>query len=237
MAGAEHSLASLVGPREELVGTARVDPGTVMLVLKNGKPVRVVGTGRGYKRGWGLPVVGQLTGIPISTATHVASVEVVEVSTKCEFHLPKVSVTFELRLQPQDDWEALLDYVDREGDNFAERLLPRVQKDMEKLVRSSIGRHRHEDLYKRDLSKFLPTKGELLDGLFEIMGFRAAKPEWNPNFVSIMVGKEETLAGVARAGQKGMVELAEFAAAKEVASARALASGRSIHSFLNPDMA
>ena len=125
MTSARRALPDIVGPRKKMDGVVRVDPGSVMIVLKNGAPVKVVGTGHSYKRGWRAPLLGELWVIPISTAAHVVDVHVEDVGTmldrqsNTQFNVPKVSVTFEIQLTRSEDGGALMSYINEQGDNFA----------------------------------------------------------------------------------------------------------------------
>lgn len=224
-------------------GVVRVDPGSVMIVLKNGAPVKVVGTGRSYKRGWRAPLLGELWVIPISTAAHVVDVEVDDVGTMLDrdsntrFSIPKVSVTFEIQLKKSEEWEGLKSYVNEQGDNFAERLLPRVQNELDEAVRENLGSYTHEELYRTNITRHLPSRGSILDDLFEIIGVLGAHAEWNPNFTSVVTGSEEMVASVAKSQRDLVIGQAEFDTEQALALSRAVASGRSLDSMLNPDLA
>lgn len=239
---ARRALRDIVGPRSKLDGVFRVDPGSIMIILKNGAPVKVVGTGHTYKRGWRAPLLGELWVVPISTAAHVVDVDVEDVGTmldresNTQFSIPKVSVTFEIQLKKSDDWAGLKSYVNEQGDNFAERLLPRVQNELDEAVRQTLSNYTHEELYRTNVTRYLPSRGLILDDLFEIIGVVSAHPEWNPNFTSVVTGNEEMVADVARAGRERVVGQAEFDTEYALAMARAVASGRSLDSMLNPDL-
>ena len=242
MTSARRALPDIVGPRKKMDGVVRVDPGSVMIVLKNGAPVKVVGTGHSYKRGWRAPLLGELWVIPISTAAHVVDVHVEDVGTmldrqsNTQFNVPKVSVTFEIQLKRSEDWGALMSYINEQGDNFAERLLPRVQNELDEAVRQTLGNYTHEELFRTNITRYLPTRGLILADLFEIIGVVSAQAEWNANFTSVVTGNEEMVADVARAGRERVVGQAEFDTEYALAMARAVASGRSLDSMLNPDL-
>jgi hypothetical protein len=259
MAEAERSLERMFGARTEIVGTAWVDPGQVMLVLKSGRPVKVVTAGHSYKRGWRLPLIGKLSGIPVSTATHVIEVVVENINTASMYHLPKVTVFFQLRLRRgAGDWLELIEYVSSEGLNFVERLAPQVETELDQAVRDRLGREAYEDLFRTNLTSHLPASGTLLGGMFELQGVLKATPVWNPSHESIVVGVEKTALDLAELNRRNLVAEAElrgeltrsaielegqqalaragFDGELALATARALASDRPTDIFLNPDL-
>lgn len=219
--GVSASLSQLVGARKLIDGTATLDdPGTVMIVLKNAKAVKVLRAGRKYKRGWGLPIFGRIDAIPVSTAAHVVNVEVSDVGTASLFHLPNLTATFELQLKETEDWSPLLEYVRKQGLNFAERLTPRVKSELQSLVKDTLKDYTYESLHRSNLKEFLvPANTLILGGLFEIIGVEDVNAKWNENYSSMLLNQEDAVASVARGEQDTVahVKQAEYRQIRELA--------------------
>ena len=204
------NLTRIAGDITPLSGWVRIPPATVLVVLRNGAAESVLEPGRTYWRGRKLPLIGGLDGLPVSIASHVESVVVDDVATTCEFHLPQVEVVFEIRLNDSDGWRRLLEYVGSNADNFAERLRPRILNSLDLLVRETLGRRTHRDLYLRNLTSEFELNQTLLKGLFVIEEIIEVRPVWNPAFVEIATAPARTAVKIDEIGRQALLSMEEI---------------------------
>lgn len=208
-------LSELVGSSTKLDGRVSLDVGTVLVVLKDGLPVKVVEPGRGYRRGHRLPVFGEVQGIPLSTAEHVVRVEITNVATNDDYTLPRLDLQISLKLNPTGAYGPLLKYVQRNGANFNTALQPRVWNAVDQFVRTELSRVTHEQAYGRNFASLLPRGQELLEGLFLIDEVLAGEAQWDPLYVGLRRSRAATIAKLNEIQQTMVVTVHEQKAALE----------------------
>ena len=254
MGEARRSLANIGGIREKMTGVVRAEPGTLVVVLKNGKPVRILKTGKSAKRGWRAPLLGDLSVMPISTAAHVVDLDIENVGTLPDhvspigLGVPRVTVTFEIQLRNSDasSWVELKNYIDEQGDNFAQRLLPRVKSELADAVRDALAKYTYEQIYRANITHYIPRSGLILKDLFEIIAVVDARMEPNPSYESVVQVKEGAIVDQADLERSlfltnGQVQVDRRAALGQsgteelVALGRSQLTGRTLDELLNGD--
>ena len=221
-------LKHIAGPVEPLKGRTVLEPGTVLVVLQNGKPHSVLDAGRRRWRGLGLPTVGVLTGIVFRLDTHVLELDVRQVLTKAElapgqglndhpqgpsYPLAKISIQFGLELNMDDEGAALMEFVAKGGNRVQDRLYAEARNALESLVRDTVKNLSHTQLYLQNISGFLDLNQPLLGGLFRGTQVLFADVTWNAEFTKI-----------AESEAKLAVELNEIQLTSRVTTAEQLAS-------------
>lgn len=175
------ALEHLMGDLTPLAGRVRLEPATLLVICQNGKPERVVRPGRSYWRGFGMPLIGGLDGIVVSTATHMTDVTIANVQLQGPFALPSLAVQFGIQLCDRNDYDGLVKYIDLHGLKAAEQLRPQVHSALDAMVRELLGSCTHDELYRSNLRERLSTATVLLDGLFRVESVAYCVPTWNPD--------------------------------------------------------
>lgn len=187
-------LSCLVGDPSDLSGRTSLDLATVMVVVKDGKAVKVIEPGRGYRRGMRLPAFGDVVGIPLSSAEHISRLTIRDIATDDSYTMPSLDLQIALRLNDGDGYRALLRYVRDNGADFAGSLEPRVWNAVDEFVRDTLGGLTHPEVFGRNLAGLLPGNQPLLDGLFVITQVIAGEAVCDPLFLRLRTSEAETIA-------------------------------------------
>ncbi len=246
-------LEDVVQDVTDLVGKTTFEAG-VLVVLKNGAPVKVVRPGKTYRRGLRLPVLGELRGILFSTATHVVEVESRQVATADEFSIPRVTAQFGVSLEPDGNEANLLEHVGRNSNRIGRRLAAEVRNALDLAVRKAFAYRQHSEIYLQNVTGFLDLDTPLLDGLFRAEQVFWADVEWNPDYVAMAARKSSTtsaldeilqggrlteaaqIAALAALPGQQAIEQAELAGRLRLAQAQAEAAGIPVAAIMHPEL-
>lgn len=111
-----------------------VPVGTVMVALRHNKPVGIAYKGKKLRRGKGLPLTWKPSGIYVSTADVPVEVEISAIKLADEFPLERLRMTVVITVDPTNEYEALVDYIDQKGINFADLLDGEVATETNRIV-------------------------------------------------------------------------------------------------------
>ncbi|HSH61659.1 MAG TPA: hypothetical protein VK988_18825 [Acidimicrobiales bacterium] len=201
------SLADLVGPVERIEPPIKVNVGEVMVTLRHNSPRKVVRPGRNLRRGKGLPLTLDPHGIRVSTEDiPIDVVEVPNIALVGPFGLPLISLRVVIRVDEDDDYLGLRDYIATKGVNFAELLDGELANAMDMHVRTVLGGHSHDELWEMgNLTPLLHTHSTLLDGLFRLESVTHESVVWHPEFeqvkAAIAASRREEAEKLLRLGQ------------------------------------
>lgn len=198
-------LSCLVGDPAELSGRTSLNLATIMIVVKDGKAVKVIEPGRGYRRGLRLPAFGDVAGIPLSSAEHISRLTIRDIATNDSYAMPSLDLQIALRLNDGDGYGALLRYVRDNGADFAGSLEPRVWNAVDEFVRSELGCLTHPEVFGKNLARLLPVNQPLLGGLFVITQVIAGEAAYDPLFLQLRTSEAETLAKINAIKQETVV--------------------------------
>jgi hypothetical protein len=234
------SLSRLVGAVTNVPDWSfNVYPGTVAVVLRNGKPVRVRQPG-GSWRAFNMPLLGKIDAVPVSTEYLTGTFRFEHVQTSDSMPLQSMSITAKFRIDDSDDYAGLLAYVGRAGTNFAELIEPEFRQSLDEMVRSIVVGFTHQQLYSMGaLTQLFPVPRRLMDGLFRIESVLGARPEWHRAFVEAQQIRIETDIELTRKAAEVEVEVAE-GSVSTVRDARlaqeALRRGRTLDEYERPEL-
>lgn len=163
-----------------------VPVGTVMVALRHNKPVGIAYKGKKLRRGKGLPLTWKPSGIYVSTADVPVEVEISAIKLADEFPLERLRMTVVITVDPTNEYEALVDYIDQKGINFADLLDGEVATETNRIVRRCLRKATSQELY--DAGSFeerLIDQVDLLDGLFKIVRIYNVQPEYHREFIAV----------------------------------------------------
>ena len=213
-------LSDLVGPIQPfdlgMLAGETVVAGHVVVVLKNGRPIRALTPGK-YRKGMGLglPAFGTLMKVNISTEEVVLHLSVSNLATSCAYAVPMIDFQVGFRINDTAGFDQLLAYITSRGVNFGETLTPELTQEFDNVARWVVRHYTHEDLYAQGNIQPLfvgQANTPFLHGLFTLTRVLQAIPTWNQEFVSIREMEAKT-----------RLELEEIRKAGEVEQARRLA--------------
>lgn len=180
----KESLAALCGPVIDLAPPLNVQPGTILLTLRHGKPVDIVRTGRKLRRGRGLPLTMSPQGVAISTETIPVTVGVRDVRLKGPYQLTLVTADLRIRVDERDDYRGLRAYVERKGLNFAALLDGEIANELDRRIRSGLGPRTAADLHELgNITDLCELTTPLLGGLFCVESIAYVTPTYDAEFL------------------------------------------------------
>lgn len=195
-----------VGPLEDLHGVPHAALGTIAVVVRNGKPERVIAPGRRMVRGVNVPLSGhlqviQVTVDPVSTdlftvtdiptrdsglAGGLRGSSIGMVEQKPAYDVRRIVLKAVVQLDPAFDYRAFRELVLRRGVNFAETLTHDLGRLLDQMVRTHLRQVTHEELYARGAADVLMPRGDLprLDGgLFRLTGLQVVELVMSEDFL------------------------------------------------------
>lgn len=181
-------LRDLVGQIEPMAKTIIVYPGHVLVVLKNGRPVRALPPGKHTWWNLKLPATGTLMKVLVSTEEVVLHAAVDNIATACEYAIPRIEFQVGFRIDDTTGYDSLLNYIATRGLNIGEMLEPELVQEFDHLARWVIRQSTHAQLY--GMGNIQPlfvhqTNTPFLHGLFVLTRVITAVPTWNPEFLAI----------------------------------------------------
>lgn len=185
-----------VGDTVRLDGGTHADAGTLLIVLRNGRPVRVVPPGGRIWRGFRAPAVGTLDVVPVHTGTINVEQVVREVATKGDGYLAQaVPLSLRVRLAKDHNYGHLQRFMRDRGESFAEDLLAELRNGIERLVRDVFATQSHQELYGSAVATALkPTAAPLsvAGGLMQVEALTLTSPvSWSPVFLSVRESRDQ----------------------------------------------
>jgi hypothetical protein len=178
------SLEAMVGEVLDLTPPLNVQPGTVLLTLRQGKPVGIVRSGRKLRRGRGLPMTMSPQGVVLSTETIPVTVKVEDIALQGAYPLSRVEAQLRLCIDERGDYAGLRSYVERKGLNFAALLDGEVANELDKTIRAGLHPKTAAELYDLgNITDLVALDAPLLDGLFRVESVVYATPTHHPEFL------------------------------------------------------
>jgi hypothetical protein len=199
-------LSQLVGPIDSVAGPVHAPPGSILVLMKNGKPVDVVPPGRRYR---GTFRIASMSVLPVRSGQFQTAKTVHDVVTEDRYTLPQVTVTVTIQVNSRRNYRGLREVISRDGPHFAEHLDTRLGREISELTRGLLGRSSHEELFGSDLSSRFRADTELLDGLFRLITVDRVEQTWDPVFVQTHDVRKERVRDLTRADAAAEVEAAE----------------------------
>lgn len=192
----------LVGDPRTLLAGEHPSLDSLLIVLKNGLPDRVVPPGGRIWRGWRAPVMGSLEVVPVNRGTVEVSLTVRDVVTGDpeKYLVRAVPLEARVRLNPNDGYRYLSQYARRRGASFSEDLLVDLRNGLDALVRSVFARHRHDVLLGASLGHLLkpqPSPLAYADNLLLLETITVtSQVEWSQVFLDVKNARDQALVGL-----------------------------------------
>lgn len=193
----------LFGAKTAVVGQPHPRPGEVLVLLRNGRPVRVIETGARIKRVFNAPLTGNLEAIPVALGPVEVQVRIAEVVLRDAYRLPEVVARLKIQLTGGRGFNQLLKRIEDEGERFTVGIDTEMQNEIQKLIRSEFLRHDHKDIYGTSLVGNFDHTFLVLDRLFRVE-VRSVEAIWDPVFV----GTIDTIKRARREHAETAVDLA-----------------------------
>lgn len=186
-------VSSFVGPVTKIQGRMNAGPDEILVILRNGRPDRVVEPGRRVGRAWGAPLTGALDVIQVNATSTTMRLTIKDVLTSEQerYTAPSVTVEFTVRLgvppgprlgDGRPDYSGFGRLVRAEGTRFPEVLLVHMRSGVERLVRDAFLALTHEKVFAardRVLDGAVPR---VIDGLMTVTSARLAEVVWDEAF-------------------------------------------------------
>lgn len=189
-----------VGAVESLKGLAHPTWGSVAVILRNGRPERLVLPGSRFGRGWRAPLVGDLAFAPVQTDSVPFGLRSPEVPTQDGYHI-SITLDARVRLNPAGDYRYLDAFVRGGGPNFADDLVMEVRQGLERLLFDSIGRASHAELRAKAPAAFLVAEGfpiALGSGLLLVTSLTVGAVEWDQRAIALEDVRKDHIVDVTR---------------------------------------
>ncbi len=143
------TLADLVSEPVDVTGPVHADLNHVLVVLRNGRPIRLVGPGKRLGK-LGLGLLGHLQALQISLSPVKVNLTLTDVPLRIEdgtqFHLPEVRLS--IRMRVTDDLDALESALSTLGLRFAEALQDEAQDEVVTRVRHVFTQLHHAEIWE-----------------------------------------------------------------------------------------
>lgn len=165
------------------------EAGTVLLVLRNGLPHTVVETGKKPRRLRGLPVMGHLQGMAITTEDIPVTLSVSGVRLRGPFPLTRADLNLRISLNRAGEYQGLMDYVTRKGVNFAQLVERELTSEIDGRVRHALGQYTADEIEQLRAgdsgigATLRFDDAPLLEGLFAITRYDYPEVEHHPGFI------------------------------------------------------
>jgi hypothetical protein len=240
-------LRALVGAAVEVDYKVYAEEGGVLVLIRNGKPFRVISPGKRFSATMRR---GHIRALPVSGASVVVEHTRERVPLADEFTLPSVSLTARVSLRHTGGYRALMDRIERHGLAFVDHLDQEMTDALDAAVLETFGRLRHDELVRRTLREEFAVDRPICDGLFTLEEVGTVKPVWDPSYEQIHGLGAETAAVVAdaqaRVEQSSALAVADLADAERealitkmqdaLALERAQLRGISLQELENPEV-
>jgi len=244
-----------VAPDNAFAGQPRTlrrgeDPelGSLLLVLQNGRPDRVVAPGGRIWRGFRAPIIGDLQVVPLNEGTVDVQQTVRDVVTAGNerFVVETVPLAMRVRLNPADDYAVLRAFMHHRGTSYADDLLAELRNGVDELVRGVFAVRSHDELYGASVAGMLkpgPQPVPCADGLMLIESLTIdGTITWSPTYLRIKEANDAALVGLATnrsdevvGTDRARVDATVTAARYEQYVPLAAALNVPIDSFANPE--
>lgn len=177
--------------------------GTLLLVLQNGRPDRVVVPGGRIWRGFRAPIIGNLQVVPLNEGSVDVQQTVRDVVTAGQekFVVRSVPLELRVRLNPADDYVALRSFMTQRGTSYADDLLAELRNGVDELVRSVFAVTPHDALYGAPVAGILKPGSAPIPCAHGLMLIESlaigGSIEWSETYLKIKEANDATLVGLA----------------------------------------
>ena len=192
-----------VGSPRALDRADHAELGSLLVVLQNGKPDRLILPGRRIWRSFRAPLIGDLQVVSINVGTVDVFQNVRNVATADSegYLIANVPLKLRVRLDGSRGYEPLQAFLMSRGATFAEDLVDLLRNSVDAMVRSSLRDKFHEDLYRGGIGEaiFPNARGiSFADGILVAESITIVNEvEWSPVFVELKAQKDRALVGLA----------------------------------------
>jgi hypothetical protein len=215
-----------VGPVEAFSRARHAEWGSLLVVLRNGQPQRIVPPGRRLWRGLGAPIIGDVQVAAVNDQTVEVTQTISELLTKGEekYVVDQVTVSASIRLNHEDDYAALGTFVRAHGRSFADDLVKVTKSSLEQLVRDVFSAHTHAELHGNSVTALLQAaagqgfgQGLMLVDAIEVVGRIA----WSQAFLDVQAARHGTLVDLAQTARTEVVGVEQARADSKVLQEKA----------------
>lgn len=208
-------VTSFVGPPTRIQGRVNAGPDEILVILRNGRPDRVVEPGRRVGRAWGAPMLGVLDVLQVNVTSMTMRLTLKDVTTsEVEgYAAPSVTVEFTVRLgdstrgrstDGRPDYSGFATLVRAEGTRFADVLLLKMRAGVERMVRAAFRATTHDSLYQKRDRAFDGALPLVIDGLMTVNSAMLAEVTWSADYLEAR--RHEAL--LTASGQRASLEAA-----------------------------
>ncbi|WP_155855395.1 hypothetical protein, partial [Actinotalea ferrariae] len=168
---------------------------TVAVLLRNGKPDRLLQPGRRFARAWGAPILGRLQLVQVNTGVEPTNVTIRNIRTKDvrEWAISSLKLRLSVQINAANDYSALEQHVRSYGPGFANALLDELSNGIDQYVRSTLARYSHRELHTSSLPDILFPTGEptpIGNSSLAVRSATVVAVEWSPYFLEELKGIE-----------------------------------------------
>lgn len=196
-----------VGPVEQLAGRINANAGSVIVILKNGNPHKVLLPGKRITRGFGAPMLGKLEAVQVNTSDVSLGLTLENVLTKSAidgwlegYSIPTIEIDLTIQINPNDDFSKLQQHIKQRGSQFAESLIAESTTGLESFVRSELSSWDMSDLRHMSVATVLgsqKTPFSFGSGVLRITSLSAKVPEWPVEYLRRVASVQNETATIA----------------------------------------